>query len=311
MKYSTLILLGCALAISPVCAEDEKKPERKAPKGGKGAPGEFFKNMDKDGDNAVSKEEAGERWQHLARLDKDEDGKVTMKELAAGRPGGDNAPGAGRPGGKGAPGEFFKRADKNGDGKLTQDEVPEQFWSRLSKADKNEDGAVTQEELAAARPGGPGAPGGGKGKGKGEEMFARADKNKDGKISKDEVPEQAWERLGKLDKNNDGAVTKQEMAAAAMRGKGGPGGSKGEGKGRPQAGGPDAVFGRFDKDKDGKLSESEVPGEMWDKLRRADEDADGLVSKKELGKVYAAREGAGGGPEKKEKKRPELEKPDA
>ena len=120
-------------------------------------------------------------------------------------------------------------------------------------------------------------------------MFERADKNKDGKISKDEAPDQAWERLSKLDKDGDGAVSKEEMAA--MAGPGGPGGPGGG----PQ-GGPGAMFSRFDTDKDGKLAKSEVPAEMWEKLSKADENADGLVSKEELEGAYSKREGSPGKP---------------
>jgi hypothetical protein len=50
--------------------------------------------------------------------------------------------------GKGA---FFKRADKNGDGALTKDEVGEKRWERIKLADANNDGKVTQEELRQAR----------------------------------------------------------------------------------------------------------------------------------------------------------------
>ncbi|MDF1862165.1 MAG: hypothetical protein P1U87_18255, partial [Verrucomicrobiales bacterium] len=225
MKKLILIVTGCALAISPIGAEEKEAPKgpgKDAPsKGGpaKGGPkgkgdGSFLKQIDKDGDKAISQEEAGERWERMKALDKDEDGKVTLQEMAAARGGaggGPKGPGGDAPGGKGGPGrgkggpEMFKRADKNNDGKLTKDEVPEQAWARLSQLDKDGDEAISAEEAKAGRPGGP--PGGGSpgadAKARGEEMWKRADQNSDGKISKDEVPEQAWERLGKMDKNGD------------------------------------------------------------------------------------------------------------
>lgn len=281
MKQSISILLTTALAICPLLGEENARP-------GKGkADGSFFKSIDKDGDKAISKEEAGERWERMSKLDKDSDGKVTLQEMAAARPGAGERPGPGEGPGKGGPGEMFKRADKNNDGKISKDEVPAEAWNRLGRLDKNGDDAVSAEEAKAARPDGPGAPGGpGKGEpGKGGpgEMLKRADRNGDGNISKDEVPEEAWTRLGRLDKDSDGVVSKEEMAAgmAAMRG--------GKGKGGPPQGGPGATFSRFDKDNDGKLSESEVPAEMWGKLRKADTDADGVVSKEELEKVYKDR----------------------
>ena len=291
MKTRLIALLGCTLALAPLGAEDAKpKAEKpKGPGGGKGD-GSFFRDMDKDGDKAISKAEAGERWERLGKLDKDGDAKVTMQEMMGARPGG---PEGGAPkGGPGVPGgpqagrgEFFKNADKNNDGKVSKDEVPAEAWERLGKLDKDSDGAVSKEEMAAmAGRGGPGGPGVG-----GPQMFERADKNKDGKISKDEAPDQAWERLSKLDKDGDGAVSKEEMAA--MAGPGGPGGPGGG----PQ-GGPGAMFSRFDTDKDGKLAKSEVPAEMWEKLSKADENADGLVSKEELEGAYSKREGSPGKP---------------
>jgi Ca2+-binding EF-hand superfamily protein len=45
--------------------------------------------------------------------------------------------------------ERFAKADKNGDGKLSQDEVPEKMWQHISKADKDDDGAVSKDEMAA------------------------------------------------------------------------------------------------------------------------------------------------------------------
>ncbi len=96
MKTRTLAMLLCTLALAPLGAEETKPAPDGAKKpggpGGQGGPGgkgdgSFFRNMDKDGDKAISEAEAGERWQGLGKLDKDSDGKVTMQELMAGRPG--------------------------------------------------------------------------------------------------------------------------------------------------------------------------------------------------------------------------------
>ena len=45
---------------------------------------------------------------------------------------------------------MFQRADKNQDGKITKDEVPDQLWERISKADADGNGEVTKEELKKA-----------------------------------------------------------------------------------------------------------------------------------------------------------------
>lgn len=63
--------------------------------------------------------------------------------------------------------ERFAKADKNSDGKLSKDEVPEKMWQRISKADKDGDGAVSKEEMQArhkAQAGKGGNKNGGKGK---------------------------------------------------------------------------------------------------------------------------------------------------
>jgi len=296
MKTRTLLIFLCALSLTPLGAEETKptpegakKPGGSSRPGGKGD-GSLLRNLDKDGDKAISQGEAGERWQGLGKLDKDGDGKVTMPELMAGRPEGPKGPGAGpgKPDGGAARHEFLKKADKNNDGKISKEEVPAEAWARLSKADTNNDGAVSKEELASH-----GGPRGSEGPGKGE-FFAKADKNGDGKITKEEAPADAWARLSKADKNNDGAVSKEELAGA-LAGRGGPG------AGGPQ-GGPGALFSRYDTDKDGKLSKTEVPAEMWDKLSKADENADGLVTEKELEGAYRR---PGGGPDKPTEKRTE------
>jgi len=61
-------------------------------------------------------------------------------------------------------GQMFQRFDKNGDGKLQMDEMPEQMRPMLKMADKNGDGAVDRDELTALRDkmGQGGPPGGGR-----------------------------------------------------------------------------------------------------------------------------------------------------
>ena len=44
---------------------------------------------------------------------------------------------------------MMKNMDKNKDGSLQKDEVPGQMWSQFSKADTNGDGAISLQELTA------------------------------------------------------------------------------------------------------------------------------------------------------------------
>ena len=46
--------------------------------------------------------------------------------------------------------ERFKKADKNGDGFLTADEVGEKRWAHIQVADANKDGKISQAELQQA-----------------------------------------------------------------------------------------------------------------------------------------------------------------
>lgn len=64
---------------------------------------------------------------------------------------GEGAPGDGERRVRRDPAEMFAAADKNSDGKLTKDELPERFGERMMRADANGDGALTKEELDQAR----------------------------------------------------------------------------------------------------------------------------------------------------------------
>ncbi len=289
LTWLTIALCGGGLAL----AEDAVKPRPEGTPPGKpgerrfeGGPGALFEKFDKNGDKQLSKEEVPEKaWEFISKADADKNNLVTREELEKAGPG--------RNGGGMDPKKLFGMADKNGDGKITQDEAGER-WERLGKLDANGDKAVSMEEFGkiAGRFGGPGSPGEG-GRGNPGEMFARADKNSDGKIGKEEVPAEVWERMSRLDKNSDGFVTKDELPAP---GAGGPGAA-----GRPGApgAGPGGMFGQMDKNSDGKIAKEEVDNpEMWTRLLKADDNGDGLISQEELKASYEKRPGAAG-PEKK------------
>jgi hypothetical protein len=72
-------------------------------------------------------------------------------------PGGPGGRGRG-PGGPG--GGMFEQSDANKDGKLSRDEAPGFLRDRFAEIDTNKDGFISREEDTAARPRGPGGPGG-------------------------------------------------------------------------------------------------------------------------------------------------------
>lgn len=126
--------------------------------------------LDTDGDGQLSAKEIENAVTALKTLDKNEDGKLDADELRPrfgrrpdGQPGGgrgfrrpdgDRPEGAARERDPARPGnaeEMLARMlsfDKNEDGKLTKDELPERMQGMIARGDTNGDGAIDKEELA-------------------------------------------------------------------------------------------------------------------------------------------------------------------
>ncbi len=167
--------------------------------------------------------------------------------------------------------DIFKSLDKNGDGKVTADEVPEEqkrFFERsIRVGDKDADGALNREEFTQATkpqdnptvPLGPigGQPGDRRGELK--QRFEMMDKNKDGKLTLEEVPEQFRDRIkGVFDRLGKTEVNLEEFGRIA--GGGAPGGNLPE---------PGALFARLDANGDGKLTKDEIPAEFKERMAQA------------------------------------------
>jgi Ca2+-binding EF-hand superfamily protein len=96
----------------------------------------LFTRFDTNENGAISEDELPERlWQHLVdkNIDTDSDGSITGEELdtyAADRRA-----------------ERFARKDADESGSLTEDEVSQRFWDKVSPADTDQDGGVSLEEL--------------------------------------------------------------------------------------------------------------------------------------------------------------------
>jgi hypothetical protein len=68
----------------------------------------------------------------------------------AGSESANNAPSQGAPDPAAIAGAIFARGDANKDGKLSQDEMPEQFRSSFAQTDANGDGGIDQGEMQTA-----------------------------------------------------------------------------------------------------------------------------------------------------------------
>ena len=224
---------------------------------------EAFDHLDQNSDGELTREELPEpHWDRLSVADTDETGSITRDEAKAARPSEKfltQVQNKLRP--------HFKSLDTNEDGMLTEDEVAEKLWSKISTADINEDGAVSLSELEEAR----------------EQwkpdlkrpidelILFRFDTNEDGLLTEDEVNEKVWGRIVEADANDDGAVSFEELQDS-------------HGQRVPDCPKPiiESIFERFDVNKDGSLTADEVNEKLWSRLAKADINEDGAVSLSEL-----------------------------
>jgi Ca2+-binding EF-hand superfamily protein len=106
--------------------------------------------------------------------------------------------------------------DKNGDGQISTDEMPEPLRERAMLIDANGDGKLNHEELEAAyqriEPGGSPKPAAGQ---TAEQLMSYMDTNGDGKITMDEAPAELKASFGLVDRNGDGGIDVKEAQAMA------------------------------------------------------------------------------------------------
>ena len=198
----TLLLVG--LMAGTMAFGQEEGRRRGGPPGGFMRMNPVLTALDADKDGTVSASELSNAGAALKALDKDNDAKLSAEEL---RPqfGGRGGPGGG-------PQEMVTRLmefDKNSDGVLTKEELPERMQGLMERGDADKDGKLTKDELTKSagsmRGGGPGGPGG-----RMDKVVAALDADQDGTISANEMATAATS-LAKLDANSDGKLTEDEV----------------------------------------------------------------------------------------------------
>jgi len=214
------------------------------------------KEMDKNGDGAIEREE----WQGpdalFERLDVDQDGRISGKELkqalkeAGGRWNDRVAEAA------------FRRFDADGDGRITAEE-----WQGraelFQRFDANGDGVITRDEVT------PQGPKGGRRarmldlrSGKDSAQFLKEfDKDGDGQVTKAEFPHER--RFAEIDADGDGVLSTAEIQDAMDK------------VTREKSYG---FLERFDLDSDGKVTRDEFTGPAAG-FERMDKNHDGVIDK--------------------------------
>ena len=287
---------------------------------------DLFKQLDKNSDgklvvDEVSKEQA-RFFERLIRIgDADKNGELTESEFTKATSETADAPPAAANGAVRRPGNpggqqfdaaaFFKRLDRNGDGKLEKSELPEPFAERLAPAfERLGKDTLTLQELQQLRQNmeraGAGQAGGRPGQmGNPEETFKRLDANGDGKLTADEAPEQGRRMVAAIlersGKGRDGSLTMQEFQNAVKQfNRAQPNGRPDGGDKRPESdrpardgemrrpgddnrpanGGP-AFLRILDTNHDGRLTRDEL-SKAASLLERLDQNGDGALDGREL-----------------------------
>lgn len=262
-----------------------KGPGAGAPEGRGAEMRRRLKEMDKDGDGKITREE----WTGLAegfdRNDRNKDGVLDGQDFAAGG-------GAGMQGGGRIDPELvkarWKAMDKDGDGKVSRDEYTGEF--PFERVDQDKDGFLTEADLKGFK-----GPGAGPTQEELERRFGELDKDASGKVEAAECPEANRERMLKADADGDGALSKEEFLRAMKRGQrreggpggpgvpqgpGGPGGPSGPGGPGGSPAGPELLR-RFDHDHDGKVTRDQFPG-TDEQFAKLDRDGDGTLTEKDF-----------------------------
>jgi Ca2+-binding EF-hand superfamily protein len=236
------------------------------PGGGAPPPRPAVLAIDTDHDGKFSVEEIAAAAAGLITLDKDHDGQLTSLEYLPSQ----NDPNSNKPG------ETVQRLmtlDRNGDGVLTQDEIPERMKGLLTRADTNHDGKLTPDEIRAsaiAQSGPIGRPQRSGDATRMDPVLSAIDTDHDGILSAAEIAA-APTALKSLDKDGDGELSVAELRPRQMtptdRAK--------------------HMLDEWDTNKDGKIVKAEAPDRMQQQFDTLDTNHDGALTEDEITTYFA------------------------
>ena len=162
---------------------------------------------------------------------------------------------------------FMKEYDRDNDGYLTKDEMPDWLHYNFARLDTNKDGKISKDELT-----------------KGMAYLQQRRRPSDVVIVLVEMSDcdegcgeeiqRAYEFLHKLDKNKDGKLDADELKA---------------GRDLVIKDRVDRIIKRLDTDKDGKISKKEAKGLINEHFADLDRNKDGFVDREELAAGAAAK----------------------
>lgn len=226
MRYLRFVICASAVALLSVCAAAEKAADTKKSKEPKR---DAATKLDTDGDGKVSFDEMkagfpGVTEEKFKARDKNGDGFLTDDErtITAPKPKSSATPAS--KSNAPEPGQLFKKADKDGNGQVTWEEVhaiaPRLPQARFTAWDKNGDGTITKDELPARKPSAESAKTAAKTNQPSMEQMARkADKDKSGSVSLEELhavyPKFPQDRFEEMDKNKDGVLSPADRVQLA------------------------------------------------------------------------------------------------
>jgi len=155
---------------------------------------------------------------------------------------------------------FLKDHDKNGDGKLSKDELPASAQKEFDQIDTNKDGFITQDELqqhaakmAKLRPQ------------LVEVVYYTIDFHEEPATLQE--LQTAYDELRKMDKNSDGKLDDSEVKMFR------------EQRRKERI---DGIISALDRNSDGKLSKDEARGLWADNFSQLDKNNDGFLDRQEI-----------------------------